>query len=328
MSTQTPKILLVGAGAVGQVYGRHMNLGGANVSFFVREKYREELKGGMPMYPLNHQNVKTTPVQFQDFNLVTTPEEVAAGKFDEIWLCVASDALRGPWLAPLLEASQDAVVVSLTPGIEDRDFLLQWVPESRLVCGMITLISYQAPLRGETVHSPGMAYWFPPATPGYFSGPKPHVEAIVSRLKRGGQPVGMHRDVSELGSAGTAVLMPLLLGLERESWSFRQFGQTSGLKDGIHGAREAIEIVAAQRNMSAPLWRKFLIPSVFRLGLWLGAKILPLPLETYLQYHFTKVGSQTRLFIDTFIRLGESHGLSTEHLRSLRASVPAVALKS
>ena len=39
MSAEAPKVLIVGAGAVGLVYARHLQRGGADVSFFVREKY-------------------------------------------------------------------------------------------------------------------------------------------------------------------------------------------------------------------------------------------------------------------------------------------------
>ena len=80
MTTNTTKILLVGAGAVGQVYGRHLQLGGAQVTFFVREKYLESLRGGMPVYPLNKQKVTQQPQLFEDYNLVSTAQEVEEGR--------------------------------------------------------------------------------------------------------------------------------------------------------------------------------------------------------------------------------------------------------
>ena len=57
------KVLIVGAGAVGQVYARHAQLGGAEVTFFVRDKYREEVSRGFDMYPLNRRG--TEPVRFE-----------------------------------------------------------------------------------------------------------------------------------------------------------------------------------------------------------------------------------------------------------------------
>jgi len=323
MTRPSPRILLIGAGAVGQVYGRHLSLGGADVSFFVKGKYLESLRQGMPMYPLNRQKVTEPPLQFKDFKLLSTVEEVAAAEFDQIWLCISATALRGDWIQPMLAASGSATVVSLIPGLEEQSILLQYIPKERLVCGIITLISYQAPLPDEVCHSPGMAYWFPPAAPAYFSGPSTIVDTIVKILKKGGQPAASHHDVSAMGSSGTAILMPILLGLEREAWSFKQFTQTSGLRDSLRAVQETLDIAAIQTEQKPPFWRHFLVPTLFKTILWLGARILPLPLEVYLKYHFTKVGDQTRLFIDSYIRLGQEQGLPTDELVSLKQSVPA-----
>ena len=46
----TTRVLVVGAGAVGQVYGRHARQGGADVTFFVREKYRDTVSRGFDIY--------------------------------------------------------------------------------------------------------------------------------------------------------------------------------------------------------------------------------------------------------------------------------------
>ncbi len=322
MSEKTPNILLIGAGAVGQVYGRHLQIGGAQVTFYVREKYLEPLKAGMPVYPLNRQSVRDAPQSFTEYKLISTIKEVSENKYDQIWLCVPANALRGDWVEPLLAASGEATIVSLVPGLEEKSLLLEHINADRLVCGMITLISYQAPLPNETCHGPGMAYWFPPATPAYFSGPTGVVNEIVSRLKQGGQPAAAHKDVAAMGSSGTAILMPLLLGLERESWSFRQFTGTSALQDSLNAVNETLKIAAAQSGQSVPIWRHALVPALFKLILWLGERILPLPLETYLKYHFTKVGEQTRLFINSYIRLGQARGLPTANLVKLNNSVP------
>ena len=60
------RVLVVGAGAVGQVYGRHAQLAGADVTFFVREKYRDEVTRGFTMYPLNRRR-NTEPVEVTGF---------------------------------------------------------------------------------------------------------------------------------------------------------------------------------------------------------------------------------------------------------------------
>ncbi|MDV7398489.1 2-dehydropantoate 2-reductase N-terminal domain-containing protein, partial [Arthrospira platensis SPKY1] len=42
--------MIVGAGAVGQVYGHYLQRGGASVSYFVKEQYKEECEKGFTLY--------------------------------------------------------------------------------------------------------------------------------------------------------------------------------------------------------------------------------------------------------------------------------------
>ena len=321
MSHANPRVLIIGAGAVGQVYGRHLQLGGASVTFFVKEKYLDSLGQGMPLYPLNKQKVTKEARLFTDYSLLSSIEEVKTTEFDQVWLCVDATALRGDWLEAMFSSIGSATVISLISGIHEKEIILKYIPEARLVCGIITLISYQAPLPNEACKGKGMAYWFPPFTPAYFSGPSLEVRAIVSMLKSGGQPAAVHKDISAMGSFGTAVLMPLLLGLERSSWSFKAFSSGTALTESLKAVQETLQIAALKTERSLPFFRHFIGPFTIKVILWLGERVLPLPLESYLEYHFTKVGDQTYLFIDNFILVGEERGLSTTHLRSLKESM-------
>ena len=93
----------------------------------------------------------------------------------------------------------DPVVVVLTPGVQTRAFMLGFVEPSRLVTGLIALISYQAPLSGETrFPKPGVAYWFPPLGKSPFEGAR--AQDCVDALLRGGQPAVAREGLSS--SAG------------------------------------------------------------------------------------------------------------------------------
>ena len=216
--------LIVGAGAVGQVYGSHLQRGGAKVSFLVKEKYRAALEGGVDLYPLNDPAYRASPLRFSDYRLLTSDEQVASETWDQVYLTVSSTAVRGPWLGPLLKAIGKATVVSFQPGLEDRRYLLQWMPEEQLVAGTLTLISYQAPLPGETrFPRPGMAYWFPPMSASPFSGPSSRVKPVVDALNAGKLPAKIIADVPSQVAFPNAMLMPVLLGLESAGWSFAAF---------------------------------------------------------------------------------------------------------
>ena len=58
------------------------------------------------------------------------------------------------------------------------------------------------------------------------------------------------------------------------------------------------------------------------LALALARPLTPFDLEAYLSFHFTKVGPQTRLMLETYARLAEKSALSSAALRLL----PGVAI--
>jgi len=322
-----PRVLVVGAGAVGQVYARHAQQGGADVTFFVREKYRDQIARGLDLYPLN-QGRRRRPelVRFEAFAVMSRIGEVAASRFDQVYLTVSSPALRGPWLAELIAAVGDATIIALQPGRDDRDTILAaGASADRLVSGMITLISYAAPLPGETRYAkPGMAYWFPPMSPAPFSGPAERTAAVVAVLRKGGLPAKRHPDVPRTVAFPTAILMAYLVALENAGWSFRTLARDH-IQLGARGAREGIAIVSHGEGRP-PLGARIIArPGLLRLALWFGRRAVPLPLEIYLKEHFTKVGDQTRLFMTDYIARGKQAGLSVAALEQLMAILPPLA---
>ncbi|HET9624139.1 MAG TPA: 2-dehydropantoate 2-reductase [Kofleriaceae bacterium] len=217
--TQPVRALVVGAGAVGQVYARHLQLGGAEVTLFVREAYRASAARGFTLYPLNAARPRQ-PVRFEPAAVIARPDEVAARRFDLVILTVASPALAGAWLRDLIAAAGDATIVALQPGLDDRDVILAaGAPAERLVSGMITLIGYAAPLPGETGFAePSTAYWFPPLAPCALSGPR--ADRVVRALRAGQLPARRVADAARASAFPSAILMPYLVALETAGWSF------------------------------------------------------------------------------------------------------------
>jgi 2-dehydropantoate 2-reductase len=266
-------------------------------------------------------------VRFDCFDVVTRADEVAARTFDQVMFTIASPALRGPWLAELVAAAGDATIVALQPGLDDRArYLAAGAVEERLVQGLISLISYHAPLPGETrFPRPGMAYWFPPMGPSPFSGPAARRDAVISALVRGRLPAKKHEDVPRTAGFPTAVMMPYLVALELGGWTVRGAARAGKLALGGRGAREAVAIVSA--SLGKPPFGLGLLarPTVLRGGVYLARPLIPLPLETYLKEHFTKVGDQTRELLAGYIRKGQAAGLPTVALEQLAAELAAAA---
>ncbi len=321
------KILIVGAGAVGLVYGRHLALGGAEVSFLVKPKYAEDCRKGFALYPLN--KGRTAPAErFEGFGVCTSAQEAGQHSWDMIWLCVSSTALRaGDWLKELLAVRGQAVVVGMQPGVEDRAHVLQWCPEEKLVWGLISMISYQSPLPGED-RGEGVAYWFPPLGPSPFGGAQ--AKAVVKALKVGGCPAKVSKNITSQGNLGAAAFIPQIAALEGAGWRFDGLRQGPWLGLSCEAARQSVAVVAAQEGIKVPFGAAFLRPLPMKVLVRVAPWVIPLPLEVYLKYHFVKVGDQTRDMLGTYARLGKTHSLPVNAIEALRGralgAVPKAAL--
>ncbi|MBK6807642.1 MAG: hypothetical protein IPG81_01860 [Sandaracinaceae bacterium] len=83
MSASAPRVAIVGGGAVGQVYGLHLLAGGAEVTYFVRERYVDELRAGTTLHALPRGGSrKLVPTH------VRADMTGLAEGFDQVWLCV------------------------------------------------------------------------------------------------------------------------------------------------------------------------------------------------------------------------------------------------
>lgn len=310
------RVLVVGAGAVGQVFGRHLALGGADVTVFVKAKHVDECRAGFALYPLNTR--RHPAVRWDGFGVITTAEEAAKQRWDQVYLTVSSTALRaGTWLAELGKATGDATIVMLQPGLDDRAYLSRFVDPARIVDGQIGFISYHAPLPGETrFAAPGMAYWFPPGSKSPFSGDDARVLPVIAALRAGRLPATRKRDLRDTAAFPSAILFAYLAALEVAHWSFAELRPQLGL--GARAATSALAVAShASHSRPALAVRLAARPLVMRMILRLAPWFAPLPLEAYMKAHFTKVGDQTRLALRTYIELGRSAGLDIDALATL-----------
>ncbi len=316
------RALIVGAGAVGQLYGVHLQRAGWEVGFLVKPRHAEAARAGFTLYPLNRPH-RGAPVRFEGFAVHDDAAEAAAAGWDQVWLAVSATAIRGDWLDALVAALPDATVVSLQPGPESRARILEVVPAERAVFGIIAFIAYQAPLPGETrFDAPGVAYWFPPA-PSPFSGPDRAVAAIVDGLRAGGCPAAARRSIEAEAAFGSAALQVHVAALEASGWSWRATRRGPWLGVAARAWREAADIAAREVGRRPPWWTGLVRPAAARAAMRLAPRLIPIDLETYLAYHFTKVGDQTRAHLEHWIDAGRAAGLPTAALEELRRGMDA-----
>ena len=87
------KILIVGGGAVGQVYARHLTLGGAHVGFWVKEHYLETMQRPLRLYPLREK--KSDAVYLETHSAHATLADLPSD-WDQVWFCISSALSENP----------------------------------------------------------------------------------------------------------------------------------------------------------------------------------------------------------------------------------------
>ncbi len=310
------KILVIGAGAVGQVYGRHLAAAGHEITFFVKPRYAEEVSSGLALHRLGH--LRTRSETWRDYGVISSTAEIAAITWDQIWLCVASDALRSELTREILARAGKATVVCLQPGPDDAVRIREQLSSPhQVVQGLITFISYQSPLPGHSGPE-GMAYYLSALAPGLFSGEAGRVKDVVQALRKGGMAARVVGSLDEEAGGGEGMLIPLVAALELNRWELGSFGRSDEFTLGREAALEALSILERDHGARVGRTRLLLNPLASRALLALAPRVLPLALEPYLEYHFSKVGTQTRQMLESYVQLGEGHGLPVRHLQELR----------
>ncbi len=309
------RILIVGAGAVGQVYGRHLTLAGCDVSVLVKPKYAKDAKDGFWLH--QHRLRRTEPiVQFKPDNVYTDIPS-ARGIWHQIWICVPTPAVYEPWIDELARyMTGESTIVTFQPGLDEYEHICTKFDPERVVQGMVGMISYQAPLPGEHLE-PGVAYLFPPFAPSTFGGQRERATSVVELLHKGGCPAAVRMDANEQAMLGTSMLTPMIAALEVANWSFKTFTSSPLLPLALDASAEAAIIVEAKSGAKSWLMPKIRHPFVFKTLLPLAESLTPFPLQKYLQYHFSKVRPQTIGNMRQFLEYGTSYGTSTVALKEL-----------
>jgi len=306
------RVCIVGAGAVALVYARYLQNAGAEVSLLVKPQYGDACRKGIQLHHFGYRG-RIRDEQLVISQILTHVDEVAEGAFDQIWLTVASDALRGPWLDELLAASREAAVVLLQPDLDDRKLLLERVEEARLVQGLIGFLSFQSPLPRAPNLPEGIGYTLLPGSLNAFDGSR--AEEVVALLRKGGMSARRQSDLPGRSAERSATTVPIIAGLEAAGWSIADFTAGPWLPLSLSASREALAVVS--HSLSRP--PKRVAPRLaVAVALKLAPRLMPFDLEAYLEFHFTKVGPQTRLMLETWVRHARDAGLPASAMIELR----------
>ncbi len=304
---------------MGQVYGLHLMRGGAEVTYFVRERYVDELRAGTTLHALPRGGART----LRPTHVRSDVDGVAEG-FDQVWLCVPTNALTSGALDPVLAAvakAERTSLVSMPPGMQVRALIDLHVPRARVVDGMIGMIAYQAPLPGETL-APGIAYVLPWLSASKFSGAEAaRVRGVTQLLRAGGCPASVVSDARVSLAFSSCAMMPMVVALEGAGWRFASVRKGDWLTLLAGAAREALTLTAAELGVSSPWFRPLLRRPLFTAISYGANWLAPFDAEVYLEHHFTKVGEQTRLMMQGYLESARARSLPSAHIAELNQRV-------
>jgi 2-dehydropantoate 2-reductase len=312
-------ILIVGAGAVGLVYGHHFANAGHQVTFLVKEKYQQALeaekKKGVVLYHLNNDKHLQQPLRFTRFSTITEWQD--AEGFDLIALSISSTALRQLPLSiinnKIKESINSVSLLMLQPSEEDLEHLTAVIDDEHILQGMITLISYQTDHINERINPTGTAYYLPPL-------PMPisacerlrqqeqdsfKLKEVVTLFNQSGikaKAVNSALDESRLISA---FFMTFLCALEAADWQFERLKNSEKLLQQLSAAQKELlpqKIIA--NGVFTPLKKRLLTallkPWLYKMLIKISPRVIPLPLEAYLKKHFLKVRPQTLMYLQDY----------------------------
>ncbi|MFT4764258.1 MAG: hypothetical protein ACI9OH_001352 [Oleispira sp.] len=312
-------ILIVGAGAVGLVYGHHFANAGHQVTFLVKEKYQQALeaekKKGVVLYHLNNDKHLQQPLLFTRFSTITEWQD--AEGFDLIVLSISSTALRQLPLSiinnKIKESINSVSLLMLQPSEEDLEHLTAVIDDEHILQGMITLISYQTDHINERINPAGTAYYLPPL-PMPISACKPlrqqeqdslKLKDVVTLFNQSGikaKAVNSALDESRLISA---FFMTLLCALEAADWQFERLKNSERLLQQLSAAqKELLPQKIITNGVFTPLKKRLLAvllkPWLYKMLIKISPRVIPLPLEAYLKKHFLKVRPQTLMYLQDY----------------------------
>ena len=305
------KVLVIGAGAVGQVFGYHLAAGGASVSFYIKPEHAAELDKGFDLYQHNLFGKvlkgRTRHHHFSQLSYVSDTASLGQESFDYILNTVSSTALRSGWWEAFKNASGDAYIVSLQPALDDVELILSTLPRERFIKGLIQFFSYQSPLPGSD-EPKGIHYLLPPVA-GLFENESGNASDLIEVLNKGGFKARHKPDLIFYSSSLSSISIPLTAALELSDWKISELIEGDNLQLGLNAAREANHAIAValdRKQVSLRFLRGWLV----RLFLRIVPFVSPFDVEAYLKFHFSKVGDQTRLMLEQFVAHAKNRGLA------------------
>ena len=316
------KVLIVGCGAVGQVWGLFLQKAGVELGLYDRPEVAEKLSqalehGGLPLFQVTYTH-RRDPIahRLAGYRVIADVEQARRFAPDQIWFTIPSPSYYTEWFREFLRKVPSERVVCFIPEGGRAEF----IPEGsgdRLVFGGTAFMAWQGGPDAGGGRPEGINFWRPPmGIP--LAGTEAACREVGQILKKAGFGFTAGKADSRAQAATTAAMTAFVAGLELSGWSLREFRNSPWLKRSAGACREA---VLGQLPGAGAFQRALLGVTVLSVAFHFVAIILPLlipfELEKYLKYHYTKTREQSIGLLELFIKDGERRNMPVEKIRGL-----------
>jgi hypothetical protein len=315
-------VLIVGCGAVGQVYGLALQEAGVALGLFdlpaAAEKLNQARKqGGLPLFQVSYAHRQDPiPYRLKDYQVIADEAESRRFKPDQIWFTTPSQVYYSDWFRDFLRQVPSKRVVCFSPEGSRPEFFTEGMGD-RVVFGGTTFMAWQGDLGGGGGRPEGVNFWRSPlgiplaGTPGA-------CRPVAQLLKQAGFRVMVGKPGSHSQASTTAVMTTFIAGLELSGWSLRTYRKSPWLRCAAGACREA---VIGQLPRAGAFTRALLSSPVLSACFFLAALLLPLlfpfDLEKYLKFHYTKTHEQTVVLLSVFMNDGIDCGVLVTNIQTL-----------
>ncbi len=322
------KVLIVGCGAVGQVYGLSLQKAGVTLGYLDRPDTAEKLKealghAGLPIYQISRSHRRDPiPHRLEHYQVITDAAESQRFAPDQIWFTIPSQAYYTEWFKDFVQKVPSERVVCFVPeGPRPEFFPEPDGSKERFVFAGTTFMAWQGSLEGGGGRAEGVNFWLPPlALP--LVGAKNACQDVAVLLKKAGFRVTIGKPDSRSQAATTALMTAFTAGLELSGWSLKSFRRSPWLKQAAAAAHEGM---LSQLPNPGAFQRTLLGSPVLVAAFYLVALALPLifpfDVEKYLQFHYTKTREQTLVLLDVFGEDGKSRGVPIGNIQALHQAL-------
>jgi len=336
------RVLIVGCGAVGQVYGLALQQAGATLGFLCRPAAAERLErarkqGGLPLFQVSHGRPKAPIVhRLKDYEAIADAAESRRFEPDQIWFTTPSEVYYSDWFRDFLRQVPARRVVCFAPEGRRTEFHTEAMGD-RVVFGGTTFMAWQGDLGGGAWptgggawptgggawpsggggRGEGVSFWRPPlGIP--LAGSQAACREVAQLLKPAGFRVMIGKPGSHSQAVATAAMTAFVAGLELSGWSLRGYRRSPWLGRAAGACREAI---TGQLPRAGAFTRALLSSPVLSASFSLVALLLPLLFpfdpEKYLKFNYTKTREQTVLLLNLFMKDAADRGVPVTNIQGL-----------